>query len=56
MKNQFSLRTKLVYLRLKFSRKLKTSNLRQPKLSASYKENVAAIFQIVNDIFLTWKS
>ena len=53
---EFSLRTKLVYLRLNFSLKSKASNLRQSKLSASYKESVAVIFQSVNVIFLTWKS
>ena len=37
-----------MYLRLNFSRKSKALNLRQPKLSACYKENVAAIFQSVN--------
>ena len=30
--------------------------LKQPKLSASYKENVAGIFQSVNVTFWTWKS
>ena len=44
------------YLRLNFSWKSKALNLRQPKLSASYKESVAAIFQSVNVTFLTWKS
>ena len=32
-------------MRLNFSWKSNASNIRQPKLSASYKENVAAIFQ-----------
>ena len=50
------LRTKLVYLRLNFSWKSKALNLRQPKLSASYKESVTAIFQSVNVPFLTSKS
>ena len=51
-----SLRGKLVYLKLDISWKSKVSNLRQPKLSAPYKESVAAIFQSVNVTFLTWKS
>ena len=51
-----SLRKKLAYLRLNFSWKSKASNLRQPKLSASYIENVPAIFLLVNVTFLTWKS
>ena len=41
-KSSFSLRTKLVYLRLKFSCKSKAPNLRQPKLSTSYKESVCS--------------
>ena len=39
-----------------FGKKSKALNLRQSKLSASYKESVAAIVQSVNIIFLTWKS
>ena len=42
-----------MYLRLNFSCKSKASNLLQPKLSASYKESVAAIIQSVNVTFLT---
>ena len=49
-KNKFSLRTKLVYLRLNFISKSKALNLRQPKLSASYKESLVAIFQSQNVI------
>ena len=30
---------------MNFNRKSKVSNLRQPNLSASYKESVAAVFQ-----------
>ena len=52
-KKYFSLRTKLVYLRLNLSWKSKASNLMQPKFSASYKESVAAILQSVNVNFLT---
>ena len=37
---------------MNFRCRSKASNLRQPKLSASYKETVAAIFQSVNIIFL----
>ena len=40
-----------MYLRLTFSWKWKASNLRQSKLSASYKESAAAILQSVNVIF-----
>ena len=36
--------------------KEKASNIRQPILSAFYKESVAAIFQSVNVTFLTWTS
>ena len=39
-----------------FSWKSKALNLRQPKLSASYKESVIEIFQSVDVTFLTWKS
>ena len=42
------LRTKLVWLRLNFSWKSKASNIRQPKLSASQKQSVAANFRSVN--------
>ena len=52
-KINFFSRTKLVDLRLNFYRKSKASNLRQSKLSASYKENVAAISQSLNVTFLT---
>ena len=48
------LKVYLVYLRMNFSWKSKASNLRQPKLSDSYKENVATIFQSMNVVFLTW--
>ena len=41
---------------MNFSWKSKASKLRQSKLSASYKESVAAIFQSVKVTFLTWKS
>ena len=44
-----------MYLRLNVSSKSKALNLRLPKLSASYKESVAAIFQSMNVTFLTWK-
>ena len=44
-----------MYWGLNFSWKSKALNLRQPKLSASYKESVAAIFQSMNATFLTWK-
>ena len=50
------MRTKLVYLRLNFSWKSKALNVREPKLSTSYKKSVAVIFQSMNVIFLTWKS
>ena len=40
-------------LRLTFKKGL---NLWQPKLSASFKESVAALFLSVNVTFLTWKS
>ena len=36
--------------------KIKSINLRQPKLSASYKESVASVFQSVNITFLALKS
>ena len=40
---------------MNFRWKSKAPNLRQPKLSACYKESVEAIFRSVNVTFLTWK-
>ena len=49
-------KNKISVLEVNFSWKSNALNLRQPKLSASYKEIVDAIFQSMNATFLTWKS